>query len=283
MISLGLTGFPLGHSLSPCIHQAALAYCGLEGKYTLYPVPPDDGQALQVLIGRIRTGEITGLNVTIPHKQRVISMLDVLTPAAETIGAVNTIYRKDGILTGDNTDSSGFLNDLQELLAEADEARTMKKSALVLGAGGAARAVVYALLKDEWKVTIAARRSRQAEGLISQFPAFRSMLAVVDFSAEGIRKVMDGVTLIVNATPLGMSPDIGQNPWPQDVSLPDSAVCYDLVYNPHETFFVRQARAAGHIADTGLGMLLRQAELAFKIWTGCSVPLEHLTAAVEAA
>ena len=282
MISLGLTGFPLGHSLSPLIHQAALAHCGMEGKYALYPVPPDDEPALRALLERVRAGEINGLNVTIPYKQRVMPMLDVLTPAAQAIGAVNTIYFKDGKLTGENTDAPGFLTDLCGLMAAAEEDMLLERNALVLGAGGAARAVVYALLNDGWAVSIAARRSRQVHELISQFPDFQDSLSALDFTAEDIRKVVGKVALIVNATPVGMSPEAGRNPWPQGVPLPDWAVCYDLVYNPRETCFVKQAREAGLQADTGFGMLVNQAALAFEIWTGHSVPAEYLMAVLEA-
>ena len=111
MIQLGLIGYPLGHSLSPRIHKAALDFCGLKGDYSLFPVSPDDPQGLNDLLARVREGKITGLNVTIPHKQNVIPLLDELTPTAEAVGAVNTISVRNGTLMGDNTDASGFLAD----------------------------------------------------------------------------------------------------------------------------------------------------------------------------
>ena len=117
MMHLGLIGYPLGHSLSPTIHTAALKACGLEGDYSLFPVEPDDIPGLEKLLSRLRTGELRGLNVTIPHKQNVIQFLDELTPRAGTIGAVNTIYFREGRLTGDNTDAPGFLSDLYRFLA----------------------------------------------------------------------------------------------------------------------------------------------------------------------
>src|SRR3972149_8259432 len=108
MIQLGLIGYPLGYSLSPKIHRAALKSCSLEGDYSLFPIPPGDHQGLKTLLARVRSGEITGLNVTIPHKQTIVPLLDGLTPTAKAIGAVNTIYLKNGKLTGDNTDAPGF-------------------------------------------------------------------------------------------------------------------------------------------------------------------------------
>src|SRR5688572_33382803 len=113
MIRLGLIGYPLGHSLSPAIHTAALQSCGLEGSYSLFPIHPDDKQGLKELLDRVRHGEIRGLNVTIPHKQNAIEFLDELTPTAQAIGAVNTIYMRDTRLIGENTDALGFLTDLK--------------------------------------------------------------------------------------------------------------------------------------------------------------------------
>ena len=116
MIKLGLLGYPLGHSLSPAIHGAALRSCGLDGSYSLFPIPPDDKQRLEDLLESVRQGEIAGLNVTIPHKQNVIPFLDELTPTAKAIGAVNTIYLRDHQLIGENTDAPGFLADLKRFL-----------------------------------------------------------------------------------------------------------------------------------------------------------------------
>src|SRR5258706_2767547 len=121
--SLGLTGYPLGHSLSPGLHAAALKATGLAGEYNLYPVSPDDPQALAQLLGRVRAGELHGLDVTIPHKQAVIPVLDELTNTARAIGAVNTIYLWDGRLTGDNTDVPGFLADLYNFLPSTLQGR----------------------------------------------------------------------------------------------------------------------------------------------------------------
>jgi shikimate dehydrogenase len=261
MIRLGLIGYPLGYSLSPKIHAAALEACRLQGDYSLFPIHPDDKQGLKDLIARIRSGEITGLNVTIPHKQNVIEFMDDLTPTAEAIGAVNTIYVRDDKLIGDNTDAAGFLSDLNRFLSETQSKIVNHKSAIVLGAGGSARAVVYALLSDGWDVTLSARRLEQAQALAAQFKTAHA----IEFNLQTFQ--LSNFQLMVNTTPLGMTPNIDQSPLPENPSLPSNAFVYDLVYNPSETKLVRVARAQGLSATTGLGMLIEQAALSFEIWT----------------
>ena len=278
MIHLGLIGYPLGHSLSPKIHSAALKAAGLEGDYSLFPIHPDDLQGLQELLTRVRSREILGLNVTIPHKQNVIPFLDDLTPSAHSIGAVNTIFFKDGKLTGHNTDAPGFLGDLQRCFPSLQTPGI----ALVLGAGGAARAVVSALLSDGWQVNLAIRPAdvEQAEGLISFFDQ-NGLRQFGLMTAEGLPPLLSGISLIVNATPLGMSPASETCPWPEDLSLPTGVAVYDCVYNPRETLLVKRARSAGLPAETGLGMLLEQAALAFEMWTGHNPSREVLRAEVK--
>ena len=135
MIHLGLVGYPLGHSLSPKIHAAALKACGLQGDYSLFPIHPDDKQGLRDLLAHIRAGEITGLNITIPHKQNVIELMDELTPTAKTIGAVNTIYFHNNRLIGDNTDAQGFLFDLKRFIGDRGSGIGDRKSEIGLGFG----------------------------------------------------------------------------------------------------------------------------------------------------
>lgn len=279
---LGLTGHPLGHSLSPKIHAAALAACGLTGAYSLFPVPPDDIPGLQALLARLRAGEIHGLNVTIPHKQNVIPLLDDLTETAKAIGAVNTISARNGRLIGDNTDAAGFLADLERFLALVPTPLPLGvgrrvREAVVLGAGGSARAVVYALCRAGWQVTIAARRLEQAETLSKSLKMACSQINYIELNAvAGWRG-----DLLVNTTPLGMTPAIETSPWPENTPLPEGIAVYDLVYNPRETRLVCEARAAGLPAITGLGMLIEQAALAFEIWTGCRPPRTALRQAAE--
>jgi shikimate dehydrogenase len=264
---LGLIGYPLGHSLSPIIHKTALAACGLEGSYSLYPTQPGDRQGLKKLLALVRNGEIAGLNVTIPHKQNIFPLLDKLSPTAEATGAVNTIWMHNGNLTGDNTDVPGFLEDLKRFLGQRKEESGNPKLALVLGAGGSAQAVVYALVNDGWEVTIAARRIKQAEDLANRYA--QHALHYPNFRPGNFN-------LLVNTTPVGMTPNTAVSPWPAGQPFPPNAAVYDLVYNPRETKLIRDAHNAGLSATTGLGMLIEQAALSFEIWTGCTPSREIL-------
>ncbi len=270
---LGLIGYPLDHSLSPQIHAAALKACGLQGGYSLFPVRPDDLNGLRKMLDRVCAGEICGLNVTIPHKQNVIPFLDELTPAARVIGAVNTIYLRDDKLMGDNTDAPGFLSDLKKFIANSN--LEAGKSALVLGAGGSARAVVYTLINEGWKITIAARRIEQAQDLAKQFKSAGTM----EFDFPAFRP--SNFPLIINTTPLGMAPNADQSPWPEGLPFPPRSAVYDLVYNPRRTKLVKDAWAAGSSAATGLGMLIEQAALSFETWTGFNPPRKALLDSID--
>jgi shikimate dehydrogenase len=271
-IKLGLAGYPLGHSLSPKIHTAALTACGLRGDYSLFPIRPDDTQGLKDLLARVRKKEIRGLNITIPHKQNVIPLLDELTPTAKVIGAVNTIYMCKNKLIGDNTDAAGFLTDLKQITSLS--VYSQHSAALLLGAGGSARAVVYALTSDGWNVAVTARRIDQANELARQFENIK----IMEFNDQTFQ--LSNLQLIVNTTPLGMIPNTNQSPWPE-MPFPPQAVIYDLVYNPRETKLVKDARAQGLSAVTGMGMLIEQAALAFEIWTGHSPPRSVLFEAIN--
>jgi len=260
-IHLGLTGYPLGHSLSPKIHSAAMAEFGIKGDYSPYPVRPDNWQGMKDLLTRVREQNIHGLNVTIPHKEKIIPFLDELTQTAESIGAVNTIYLNKNKLIGENTDAAGFAADLKQktTLPNLDQ----NPSALILGAGGSARAIVFALKNEGWHITLAARRIEQAEEVAMKF----GNIEIMEFRERKLKKLSPH--LIVNTTPLGMAPDLDRSPWP-DLPLPPNAMIYDLVYNPRETKLARDARSQGLSACTGLGMLIEQAALSFEIWTGYS-------------
>lgn len=269
MIQLGLTGHPLSHSLSPQIHSAALQACGLNGSYSLFPIHADDKQGLKALLSCVRSGEISGLNVTIPHKQNVIEFMDELTPTANAIGAVNIIYMKGNKLLGDNTDAPGFLTDLKKFLSTEIQ-KHGKLNALVLGAGGSARAVIYALVNDGWNVTIAARQIQKAQELALQFKNVNA----IGFKLSTLQ--LSNFQLMVNTTPLGMTPNMDSSPLPENILLPGHLGIYDLVYNPRQTKLVRDARLQGLNATTGLGMLIEQAALGFELWTGYNPPRDVL-------
>ncbi|MEN4041308.1 MAG: shikimate dehydrogenase [Anaerolineaceae bacterium] len=265
--ALGLAGYPLGHSISPALHQAALAAAGLAGDYRLFEAPPlPEGEAaLARLMQALRRAELHGLNVTIPHKQNMLHWIDEVSPAARSIGAVNVVYCQDGLLVGDNTDAAGFDADLQRFLRQAG--RPLVGQALVLGAGGSARAVVHALLAGGWSIHVAARRAAQAQALADAFAASRVQPLLLE---PGALRSVPPPDLIVNSTPLGMHPQAAASPWPEELPLHRGAAVYDLVYNPSQTCLVRAARLAGSPACSGLGMLVEQAALSFERWTGCA-------------
>jgi shikimate dehydrogenase len=268
---LGLIGWPLGHSLSPEMHNAALQDAGLAGTYRLYPVPPfPEGEpVLKNLLGKVKSGEIQGINVTIPHKQNVLKFMDTISPAARKIGAVNTISLQNGLLTGENTDWMGFWHDLQFQMSKTGFA--INKHALVLGAGGSARAVVYALLQSGWRVNIASRRPEQANQLVAVFSMGNDSVSAVPLLQLAN---LPEITLIVNTTPVGMTPNTSSSPWPVGLRFPENAFLYDLIYNPTDTALMKAARSAGLPVANGLGMLIEQAALAFEIWTGQPAPRE---------
>jgi shikimate dehydrogenase len=276
-LRLGLIGWPLEHSLSPRMHNAALQALGLAGEYRSYPVQPlpAGGATLQELLERMRQGDIKGLNVTIPHKQNIIPLLDDLSPAAQAIGAANMICCQGNRLTGSNTDAPGFLADLKSVFPLSKDPTT----ALVLGAGGAARAVVYALAQVGWQVMVAARRFEQAEELAASMNKDGATSITPLHLQESI--LNNPFSLLVNTTPLGMYPKITDSPWPDGVPLPNNSAVYDLVYNPPETALLRAARTAGLPTANGLGMLFEQAVVAFETWTGQPAPRAVMRSALD--
>jgi shikimate dehydrogenase len=270
---LGLTGWPLDHSLSPRIHRTALRSLGLVGDYALYPIAPDRERknGLTRLMAKLRSGSLHGLNVTIPYKVEILDHIDMLSPAAEAIGAVNTLLYRAPHILGDNTDAAGLLADLRDLFPRLFASRG-DRVALVLGSGGAARAVVFGLRQIGWQVVLASRSVERGQFLASRFNqgGKEEGVSVIELSAQSLTSFTQdhAVTLLVNATPVGMAPEGDRSPWPAGVPLPNQAAVYDLVYSPQETFFVMAARQAGLQAYTGIGMLVEQAARAFEIWTG---------------
>lgn len=272
--SLGIIGWPLQKSLSPLLHQAAMLYFKLDGEYHLYPVKPlpDGADTLQEMISRVKEGRIQGLNVTIPHKLSVINYLDCLTAEAQAIGAVNTIFLQNGKLWGDNTDATGFIRDLNHQFPELLEMPSHNRLALVLGAGGAARAVVYSLIQSGFKVTIVSRQPNPQ--LISDFGI--EQIKIIDWFELINQRSSFANHLIVNATPVGMYPDSDICAWPEVVEFPTNVWIYDLVYKPVKTQLVRRALRNGLPAVSGLGMLVEQAALAFERWTTMKPPTSVL-------
>lgn len=293
---VGLLGWPVAHSVSPAMFNAAFESLGMNWRYTAFAVAPD--QLKQTLHDLQRQG-VRGLNVTVPHKQAVIPFVDVLHAEAKAVGAVNTItFTNSGgtvKLHGTNTDIEGFRTDLVAFL-DMDETRPLR--ALVLGSGGAARAATYVLAQLGYQITVVARNPNRALELIRDvqigfatparaIPAditstqWRMKMVTVPWDRLG--QVSSRADLIVNCTPVGMWPQDNESPWPDHVPIPATAIVYDMVYRPTKTRLIRQAEAAGARAIGGLGMLVKQGAAAFRLWTGQEAPLDVMTQAAQKA
>ena len=290
---IGLIGWPVSHSFSPAMHNAAAADLGLDFVYVALPVAPDD---VETAVRGLPALGFRGVNVTVPHKQAVMPFLDEIEAGAQAIGAVNTIVinnqqstsnsqritgartsienRQSKIvnLTGYNTDWSGFLADLAARDVDVDG-----RSCLVLGAGGSARAVAYGLAQAGGQVQVLARRIEQAQQLVDEIGPHTAGEGWLNAWPLGELETAVRATtapLIVNSTPLGMSTPLGVSPhveasvWPDNLLFPEGAFAYDLVYNPATTRFMQQAQANGRQSANGLGMLPHQGAQAFAHWTG---------------
>jgi shikimate dehydrogenase len=274
---LGLVGWPLGHSISPKIHKLFLTSLRLSGDYRLFPINPENSADLNDLCHRVRTGELDGLNVTIPYKSKVIQYLDQITPAAASAGAVNTIYSSAGKLIGDNTDGKGFILDLIDGFGKGF--LQTQGTVLIIGAGGSARSVASVLLERGWRVVVAARNQLQAQALAKFFNKDDRQVKPIHLHERTL--LQEEPKLIINATPVGMWPDVDCSPWPNPIVFPSSKVLYDLIYNPPVTMLMRQAQQAGLIVRNGIGMLVAQAAISFELWSKIKPPKGVMTAALN--
>lgn len=270
---VGLIGWPIEHSLSPVMHEAAFSALGLNWRYLPLPVRP--GGIKDAIEGLVALG-FRGANVTIPYKQEVVPLLDELSPEAREIEAVNTIIiEEDGRIIGHNTDSSGFADSLRD-----SGFNPRGKTAIIVGAGGAARAAVHALLAAGIeKIMVLSRTLARAEGLIRTFGDNRLRSGVL--SKEGLIEGARQASLLVNATPIGMWPHVNGSIWPDGAALPAQVSVFDLVYNPIETRLLKQARSSGAQAVSGIEMLIHQGAAAFELWTGMIAPIDVMRRALK--
>ena len=269
---VGLIGWPVAHSLSPLMHNEAFSDLGLNWRYVPLPVRPG---ALPDAVAGLAALGFRGANVTIPYKQAVIPLLDNLSPQARKIGAVNTIVvEDDGQLVGHNTDSAGFVAALSQG-GFSPEGR----SAVIVGAGGAGRAAVHGLISASASKILLLSRSG-AEDLISGLDADDPVQAR-QLTREALVESVQEADLLVNATPVGMWPNVDGSIWPRDVAMPTHLTVFDLVYNPVQTLLLRQARDARARAISGLEMLLLQGAKALELWTGKRAPIEVMRDALK--
>ncbi len=277
---VGLVGWPVEHTMSPAMHNAAFAAQELNWRYVPLPVPPQQVEA--AMRGLVALG-FRGANVTVPHKQTVLPALDTVAPEAQTLGAVNTIVVESGTddkaaLSGHNTDAAGFIGALRD--GGFDPRGT---SVVVLGAGGAARAVVFGLREARAaQIMVLNRTLERAQTLVSNLGhGSPTVLRAEPLGKEALIEAARAADLLVNATPVGMWPRANDSVWPEEVPLPAHLTVFDLVYNPLETKLLRQARRSGAQGLDGLGMLVRQGAVAFEMWTGEEAPVDVMRTACE--
>lgn len=271
---VGVFGHPVGHSLSPPMHNAAFAHLALDFVYIPMEVLPE--RLPDALRGVIALGMV-GVNVTIPHKERTAELMDEITEEARLFGAVNTVIHREGRLLGDNTDGRGFL---RPLMAEGFDPRG--KRALLFGAGGASRAVAITLARQGAKVIIANRTEARAVELADRVNRVCGAGAAeaIGLDAEPLARITEQADLLVNTTSVGMLGNPRKTlPIPEE-SLHSGLFVYDLVYNPLRTPLLAAAESRGCRTLGGVKMLVHQGALALETWTGAEAPIEVMEAEV---
>ncbi|MCJ8011470.1 shikimate dehydrogenase [Paenibacillus sp. KQZ6P-2] len=267
---LGVIGDPIAHSKSPVMHQAALTALGLPGAYVPMHVKREYvGDAM----AGIKALGFRGINVTIPHKLEVIPYLDHLDETALRIGAVNTIVNDNGILTGYNTDGIGYVRSLKE-----EAVSDLKgKKIMVLGAGGAARGIVYALsLEGTDRIYIANRTADKAEAMAEEW---KDLADIRGLSIQELPAILGEIDILINTTSVGMHPKVTETP--VDVNhIPEHAVVSDLIYNPLQTRLLAESKRKGCTVHGGLGMFVNQGAYALEYWTGMPAPVAEMRRAV---
>ena len=278
---VGIIGFPLRHTVSPAFQQAAFDHHGLPARYEVWETPPDD---LERRVAELRSEPLLGFNVTVPHKEAVLPLLDEVTDWARTVGAVNTVATDGRRLVGHNTDADGFLRALRQDGAFEPQDRRV----LVLGAGGSARAVCAVLAREgAAAIAIANRTVERAEALAEEVRSHDTEARALSLDRDALAAALHGPAtpdLIVNCTSLGMrhGPQEALSPLGADL-IPTGTLVYDLVYNPPETPLLRAARAAGARTLEGLPMLIYQGAAAFRLWTGLEPPVDVMFRAARRA
>jgi shikimate dehydrogenase len=273
-----LLGYPIEHTLSPLLHNTAFEHQDLNYIYVASSVHP---RSIAEAVRGVRALGIAGANVTIPHKERVLQLVDELTEEAGAVGAVNTIIvterDEERVLAGDNTDIEGFLRPLQPYQDRLSGGRM-----LIFGSGGAARAVAYAIITTlaPAACTIAARTPEKAERLVADLAPYDSGNSLTVSPLQDASPAVRSSQLLVNATPVGMHPNVKETIWPETKDFHADQIAYDLVYRPRQTRWLREAADRGARTIGGLQMLIAQAAAAYRQWTGTPMPVEAVERAV---
>ena len=273
--NIGVIGWPIMHSLSPAMQNAAIDAAGLDAVYIAMPVAPE---ALKTTVPGLSSAGFLGWNVTIPHKTAIMELLDEIDEDAKRIGAVNTVVKRDGRLIGYNTDIIGFRDGLHEKNLQLKD-----KHAVVLGAGGAARAILWGLVREGMsKITIGVRTPAKAEALARELSSAVS-IEVLEWTADEMKTALKDAALLVNTTPLGMFPKIDEMPPVDWDSLASDAMVYDIIYTPGETKLLKEAREHGHETQNGVPMLVGQGAAALTMWLGTEADRTAMRNALEDA
>lgn len=272
---LAVIGNPIAHSLSPVFQNAGIKAAGLDYVYTALPVNNDD---LAAAIAGMKAMGFCGMNVTIPHKERVMDYLDTIDEDAKVLGAVNTIVNRDGVLTGYNTDVKGFINGMKQ-----QGFSPMGKQAVLLGAGGAARAIIWGLIQEKVAgLTIGVRNVAKVQPLVDYFAKYMP-ITLLDWQTEAFEQALSQAELLINATPLGMYPKVDAAPPVNWTKVKKGIFVYDIIYTPAETLFLRQAKENGCQVLNGEAMLVGQGAESFRLWTGVEPDTKVMTEALRQA
>jgi shikimate dehydrogenase len=265
-------GNPIDHSLSPIIQNAAFNALNIDCIYTAFKVNSSD--IANALTG-IRTLDILGLNVTMPHKEAVIAHLDWIEDTAKFLNSVNTIHHKDGKLLGYSTDGTGALRALKE-----NGVNPYGKRVLILGAGGAARAIAYSLIQESDELVILNRTVSETKKITEKLKhKFNKKISVGALSPEVIKEKIRETDILLNTTSVGMNPNINQSLIAPN-NLKSNLIVMDIIYNPHETQLIKDAKAVGAKVVKGIEMLIYQGAAAFEIWTGQQAPVQVMRRAI---
>ncbi|BDI18810.1 shikimate dehydrogenase (NADP(+)) [Nostoc cf. commune SO-36] len=281
---LGVIGHPVEHSLSPVMHNAALAQLvgdiadlGLDYVYLPFPIAPEN---LEVAIAGFAAVGVVGFSVTIPHKQAIIPLLSEITPLAKAIGAVNTVSRQKNQWVGTNTDIEGFIAPLQTTYKQD----WSQKVAVILGNGGAARAVVAGCIQLGFaQIHVVGRNMQRLQEFSNSWSNSTLAEKFQVHQWEELPKLIPQANLLVNTTPIGMYPKVDESPLSVEeiANLPTGAIAYDLIYIPKPTQFLQHAQKQGAIAIDGLEMLVQQGVAALKIWLQQEIPVEVMRQALQ--
>ncbi|EHC10565.1 shikimate dehydrogenase [Fischerella thermalis] len=274
---LGVIGYPIEHSLSPVMHNAAIAQLGIDYVYLPFPIKPED---LHTAIQGFAAIGVVGFSVTIPHKQAILRSLSAVEPIAQAVGAVNTVIKKNNSWIGTNTDIEGFLAPLQ-----AHQQNWSQKIAVILGNGGAARAVVAGCAKLGCaEIHVVGRNVQRLRDFSQSWENSPLQVNLNVHRWDELPELIPQADLLVNTTPIGMYPKIDESPLSaaEMANLSSQAIAYDLIYTPNPTKFLQQAQQIGVTAIDGLEMLVQQGAAALKIWLQReSVPVDVMRQALQ--